>query len=96
MSHHHLPLSCSSAMTFLGLEPRIVFLPTSQLEYLLNLLCLTKKDLNFRLLNTKFCVENSFSSFHYHIVQQLLNSGKTHITVLETTQEEIQGRDTNI
>jgi hypothetical protein len=41
-----------------------------------NLLCLTEKDLNFQLLSTRFCVENSFLSFHYQIVQQLLNSGK--------------------
>jgi hypothetical protein len=64
-------------MTFLGLEPRIVFLPTSQLEYLQKSAVLDKKkDLNFQLLSTRFCVENSFSSFHYQIVQQLLYSGK--------------------
>jgi hypothetical protein len=63
-------------MTFLGLEPRIVFLPTSQLEYLQKSAVLDKKKFEFSTFERKFCVENSFSGFHYKIVQQLLNLGK--------------------
>jgi hypothetical protein len=63
-------------MTFLGLEPRIVFLPTSQLEYLQKSAVLDKKNFEFSTFERKFCVENSFSGFHYKIVQQLLNLEK--------------------
>jgi hypothetical protein len=57
MSHHHLPLSCSSAMTLLGLEPRIVFLPTSQLEYLQNSAVLDKKRFEFSTFEHNFVLK---------------------------------------
>ncbi len=97
MSHHHLPLSCSSAMTFLGLEPRIVFLPTSQLEYLQKSAVLDKKKIwifNFWAQDFVLKIHSQASttrSCNNYYIQE-----KTHITVLETTQEEIQGRDTDI